>query len=228
MRISFIFTEFDRRRISSEGHIKYDSPNYDNINKHFPEAEIREFTEKNVPNVFEKDPRWGYRMHDYWKVRKMLDDDADIIIGFDMDMLIVNDLVKGIIPLTKKFGFCIPASSRRLIRNDTKIGADTDKQLDDTLGTGFTMCPAVISLDRNDERARKTLEETCSLMLKDPLRLPLVLWRAIYKTGYYPYILPQNWCVTLDDLGIGDEIILHIGHKKVKDFYNETIVKICS
>lgn len=228
MKISFIFTEFDKERPVSLNHLRYETPNYDNIKQYFPEADIKLYTEKDVDNPFEKHPRWGMRMHDYWKVKKMLEDDADIIIGLDADLLIVNTMVRGIIPLTQRFGFCVAASSRGLIKRDARIGVDSDKQVDETLGTGFTMCPALLTINKNDERARKALETTCSLMLENPLRLPLVLWRGIYKTGYYPYILPQNWCVCEDDLGIGNEIILHIGHKKVKDFYNETIVKICS
>jgi len=45
------------------------------------------------------------------------------------------------------------------------------------------------------------------------------MWRAVYQTEVAPYILPPQWCVCAENVGIGNEIILHIGHDKVREFY---------
>jgi len=210
MTIEFILSEINSTNVI----------NKKNILRYFSDAQISVYTEKDLPDVFDKHPRWGYRMHDFYQPHKLLESKADLAIAIDADMLMVSDRVKAIVPLARAFGFCVPASSRRLVEKDTRIGADSDKKLDDSLGAGYTMCPAFMAFWTADPQARKMLLAVRGLMFENPLRLPLVLWRAAYMTGVAPYILPQNWCVCEDDLGIGDEIILHTGHKKVRDFYH--------
>lgn len=211
MTIEFIMAEFySKNRV-----------NVDNILAYFPEASIRVYKDDNTPFLFDsRHPRAGWRMNDYQKFAGILESKADIAIAIDADMEMVSSKVRTIIPLIQKFGFCVPASSRRLVSHDTMIGADSDKQLDETLGTGHTMCTAFIAADPKDICVRKCLFEAREMMKENPLRGPLVLWRAIWKTGIYPYILPQQWCVCEDDIGIGNEIILHVGHEKVWKHYN--------
>ena len=47
------------------------------------------------------------------------------------------------------------------------------------------------------------------------------MWRAIWKRGWNPYILPFQWCVCDMSVGINDVICLHTGHQKVADYYLE-------
>ena len=72
-----------------------------------------------------------------------------------------------------------------------------------------------------DNRARKYLEEFCNLMKTNPKRAPLQMTRAAWNTGNYPYSTHQQWGVGSGYIGCGNEIILHVGHKNVQDFYLE-------
>ena len=190
------------------------------IKNFFPESELRLYNEDTTKPAFDTNHhRYGWRQHDLQQMIGLLESKADIAIAIDADMKMINPKIRTIIPLVKKFGFCIVASSRYVISHDTEIGADSDKQLDETQGTGYTMCTAFIAIDTANEKVRECITEAIRMIKETPMRLPLILWRAIYKTGVHPYILPQNWCVCEEDLGIGNEIILHIGHQKVKEFY---------
>ena len=197
------------------------SPDIKNIKSYFPSAEISIYTEKNLLNYPYKknDVRWGNRMNDYWKVKKLLDSKADVAISFDADMKIVSNNVKTIIPLVKKFGVCLPVNPRKLVKVDTEIGADSDYMLDDTFGMGYAVNMSPIAFDTHNNLARKLLSKYCELMLSNPVRGPLAMWRAIYTTGIMPCLLPPQWCVCAEDVGIGNEIILHIGHEKVRKHY---------
>lgn len=207
MTIDIIFAEFD-------GKFK---PNVDNIKHFFPEANV---TVNTCPSLFDqKSPYWGYYQNDYWKVKLLLESKADIAICFDADIKIVRDEVRTIIPLVKKFGFCLPANPRKLVKIDTEIGSHSDRQLDDTLGMAYALNMTPIAFNTKDIMARGVLDVYCDLMLSNPVRGPLNMWRAIYQVGVYPCLLPPQWCVCAEDVGIGNEIILHIGHEKVRNYY---------
>jgi len=209
-KIEILFAEFNGKF----------QPDIGNVKNYFPEAEVNVYTESDCNPLFEEDSQfYGYYMNDYWKVEKLLPSEADVAISLDADMKIVSDNVRAIIPLVEKFGVCLPASSRGLVKIDTEIGSHSDKQLDETLGMGQVMNMTPICFDTKNVRARRLLEEYCQIMIANPVRGPLAMWRAVYKTGIAPYLLPHQWCVCVEDVGIGNEIILHLGHTKVKDYY---------
>jgi hypothetical protein len=56
-------------------------------------------------------------------------------------------------------------------------------------------------------------------MEKNPVRGPVNMWRAVYQAGFFPCLLPSQWCVCAEDVGIEEPVILHIGHEKVRDYY---------
>lgn len=195
-------------------------PNVPNIRQFFPDAEINIFRDKDVESPFDiRSAYWGNYMNDYWKVRKLLESKADIAISFDADIKIVSDKVKAIIPLVKKFGLCLPANPRKLVAIDTLIGSHSDKVLDETEGMGYAFNMTPIALYLGNTNAVETLRKYCLLMEQNPVRGPLAMWRAVYHTGAFPCLLPPQWCVCGEDAGIGDEIILHIGHQKVREHY---------
>lgn len=209
--IEFIFSEFGPKSLR---------PPVENVKGFFPEAFFVHHTEKTVPELFDRShPRWGWRSHDYWQCRGMAKSRADIAIGMDSDMRIVSKDVQAIVPLVQKFGLCLVAASRMLVRVDAEIGADSDRKLDETKGTAYCFTTAWMALDRGNPGAVAVLEEAAGLMLTAPARLPQLLWRAIWKTGFAPLILPQNWTVCAGDEGIGNEIALHIGHREVAEHY---------
>lgn len=210
MTVEIIFAEFNGKF----------QPDFINVRKYFPDAQISVFTEKDCDNKFDKrSPYWGYHMNDLWKVAMLLRSKADIAISLDADMKIVSNNVNILPMLTKKFGMCLPASSRGLVKVDTEIGSHSDKVLDETLGMGQVMNMTPIALDTQNDRMRFLLETYCKLMVANPVRGPLNMWRAVWKTGINPYLLPHQWCVCVEDVGIGGEIILHIGHEKVRQYY---------
>ncbi len=193
------------------------TPDLEQFRRYFPEASIQYHTD--CPDVFEPHRRWPWRMNDYWKVRKALDSGADIAIAFDGDMRIVSERVRSILPLAERFGLCLPANPRLLVKRDTEIGADSDGELDETGGLGFALNCTPIAINLRDERAVRTAETFCEIMRERPVRGPLAWWRACYRTGFSPCLLPFQWCVCQEHIGIGDEIILHVGHEKVARYY---------
>jgi hypothetical protein len=196
---------------------------YDNIRKFFPEADIRIYTSASCEDVFgnrSKFPeRWGNHMNDYWKVKRLLDSEAEIAISMDADMKIMDERVRTIIPLVKKFGVCLPVNPRGTVRKDTLIGSHSDKALDDTAGMAHAVNMTPIAFDTSNSKARYLLEKYCDIIKDNPVRGTLAMWRAIYATGFMPCLLPVQWCVCAENVGVGDEIILHIGHDKVRDYY---------
>lgn len=200
------------------------NPDIDNVKQYFPEAKISIFTNKDCEDVFGDrsafPDKWGYHMNDYWKVAKLLASEADIAIAFDADMRIVSDNVRAIIPLTINFGVCLPVNPRNLVKIDTEVGSHSDKKLDDTLGMGHAVNMTPIAFLNSRVRAEALLYNYLNTMKANPVRGTLAMWRAIYDTGIMPCLLPRQWCVCAEDVGIGNEIILHIGHDKVREHYN--------
>jgi hypothetical protein len=174
--IEFVFAEFNSKNELA--------PALNNIRKFFPNASVKLYTDGlGLSDVCHKDhPRYGYRMHDYYLMKGILDSTADIAIGIDADMRIVSDDVNALIPLTEKFGLCLVANPRMLVRIDTLVGADSDKQLDVTHGAAYALNSALIACNAKNEKAKSVIEEACLMFLENPLRSPLVLWRAIWKT----------------------------------------------
>ena len=58
-------------------------------------------------------------------------------------------------------------------------------------------------------------------METNPKRAPLQMTRAAWNTGIFPYSAPQQWGVGSGYIGCGNEIILHLGHENVQDYYLE-------
>ena len=141
-------------------------------------------------------------------------------------MFILNSEALTLIPMTKKFGVCLPANPRFLVNIDGNIGADGNmsRQYDDSNGNGFANNMSPISFDTSNPRARSLLEEYCNQMENNPVRGPLAMWRAQWETGVNPYLLPYQWCVCKSHCGIGNEIMLHVGHKEVAEYYSEKVI----
>ncbi len=221
--IEIIFAQFGNRCSIVE-------PSYSSFRKFFPNAKFTMFCDQNIHidgiNVIIVEPpfnkshyRYGNRSNDYYKILGLLESKSEIAICIDNDMLIVSQLVKTLINLTTTFGACIPSNPRYIVKKDTLIGEDSDKLLDETEGTAFALNMSPVSLDTKNENGRNLFSEYCNEICANPVRGPLAMWRAILKTKFYPCLLPPQWCVCQEHCGIGDEIILHVGHEKIKQFY---------
>jgi hypothetical protein len=163
--------------------------------------------------------RWGNRMNDYWKAKGMLDSTADVAIAFDADMRIVSGQVRTIDALALIFGVVLPANSRMLARVDATIGMDGGFIDDKSNGNGYALNCGIMAMSMHHPLAVNAVRRFCHNMIKQPARAPMVWWKTFVECGHSPCLLPQNWCVCAPDVGIGNEIVLHIGHEKVKKHY---------
>lgn len=220
-KIDIIFAEFGKVDV-----------NLENVRKYFPDARIVLYTDVTtkihsgfdeiniVLSPFRKsDSRYGNRMNDYWQIAGMIWSDADICIALDADMLIVSEEVRTIIPMAERFGLCLPANSRMLTRIDASIGIDGGPVQDPSNGNGFAFNAGITALDTSHKAAFRCVYEFLKMMENFPVRGPLVWWYACWEKRFFPCLLPFNWCVCANDVGIGNEIILHVGHEAVKRHY---------
>ena len=228
MRIDLILAHFDEFVFEVE-------PALSSFRKYFPETRVVLYTDdkthsypKGVDEVrevvppYERDhPRYGWRASDLYRGVGLLESDADLAIYIDSDMLCCSERIRTIVPLTMKFGLCLVANPRLLVLHDTLVGNDSDRELDETEGCGFAYNSGFISFNPKSGPAREYLEAYTRLMYEFPVRGPLQCWRAAMETGISPHLLPFQWGVCAEHLAVGDEIILHVGHRTVQEYYVE-------
>lgn len=209
-------------------------PALSSFKKIFPDSTVTLYTDNhaikiiNINRVIVVDPvfnkehrRYGWHCSDLYRAIGLLESRADIAIYSDADMIYLSKSCRSILKLTEKFGICVPANPRLLMRNDALIGEDCDRHLDETEGYGAAYNTSPISFHTKNNSARRLLEEYVNIMLSTPQRNPVILYRAAWNTGIFPYVLPFNWCVCKEHLGIGSELILHSGHKQVLNYYTK-------
>ena len=246
MNIEFIFSEFGLRSTANQPDSFTDEyrldPTYSSVKKFFPEAKLTLYTDikelgKNYPDVevrlidIDKSPftkanhRWGWHCCDYYEAKGLLESTADVAISVDSDLMFISSDVRTILPITKKFGVCVPTNERQMVKVDGIYtrGNDGDYHLDEDESKGNLLTYDLwwCSFDVSDNRGRAWLSEFCRLMETNPKRAPLQMSRASWNTGIHPYSMPQQWGVGSGYMGCGNEIILHVGHTNVQDHYLE-------
>ena len=244
MSVEFIFSEFGLRSTANQPGSFTDEyrldPTYSSVKKFFPEAKLTLYTDieelgKNYSDVeirlvnVEESPftksnhRWGWHCCDYYEAKGLLSSDADIAISVDSDLMFISDEVRTILPITEKFGVCVPTNERQMVKVDGihTRGNDGDYHLDEDESRGNLLTYDLwwCSFDVSDNRGRAWLSEFCRLMETNPKRAPLQMSRASWNTGIHPYSMPQQWGVGSGYIGCGNEIILHVGHTNVQDHY---------
>ena len=246
MSLEIIFAEFGPRSNSNQPTFSAEfrlDPTYASVKKYFPEADIILYTDlpeigETYPDVeireikaedtpFDKShPKWGGFCCDYYEANGLLESDADIAISVDSDLIFTSDEVKTIIPITKKFGICVPTNERQLVKVDAIYtrGNNGDYHIgeDSSGGNLLTYDLWWMGYDTKNQRARIYLKELHRLMNEKQLRAPLQMTRAAWNTGIYPYSMPIQWGVGAGHVGCGNEIILHVGHTNVQDYYLES------
>jgi hypothetical protein len=183
----------------------------------FDEVEVIKITE-HPGKIAEDHPRKGWRLADYYRAYGLLKTKG-FSVYLDSDMYIKNPgLFRTALPLTQRFGICVPANSRDLVAIDGNIGADSNYKIgeDPTMGTGYISNASPIMYWSESERGTEFLETYCRLFEESPVRGPINLWRATWESGINPYMLPLQWCVCRDDLKVEHPICLHVGHKEVE------------
>ena len=246
MNVEFIFSEFGYRSTANQPGTFTDEyrldPTYSSVKKFFPEAKLTLYTDieelgKNYPDVevrlvdIDESPftksnhRWGWHCCDYYEAKGLLESTADIAISVDSDLMFVSSDVRTILPITKRFGVCVPTNERQMVKIDGihTRGNDGDYYLDEDESKGNLLTYDLwwCSFDVSDNRGREWLSEFCRLMETNPRRAPLQMSRASWNTGIHPYSMAQQWGVGSGYIGCGNEIILHVGHTNVQDHYLE-------
>lgn len=229
MTIEIVMAQFGERASALQ-------PSLDSFRQYFPEAAFVLYTDRLesasgvdtvrvvAPPYPRTDARYGNRSNDLYKAIGLLESKADVAIAVDSDMVIVADAVRVLPLLAERFGLCVPMNPRYTVKKDTDIGADSDQSVDETRGYGHAFNMSPLAFATGDPRGRPLLEAYCTEMRERPVRGPLALWRAVWATGFFPCLLPPQWCVcggSQNDghCGVGDEVILHAGHAAVRDHY---------
>jgi|TARA_E500000318_G_scaffold109958_1_gene124192 hypothetical protein len=249
MELEIIFAEFGSNR-NNNNNLKFGGmgrldPTYLSVKEQFPNAKLTLYTdcpeigddyddvEVRVVDVENDSPfskshsYWGWFCCDYYEVCGLLESKADIAISMDSDLMFASDEVKTLLPITKKFGVCVPTNERQLVKVDGihTRGNNGDYYLDEDESRGNLLTYDLwwTSFDTTNKRARKYLEELkLQMSEKHPnVRAPLHMSRAAWESGINPYSMPIQWGVGSGHIGCGNEIILHVGHTNVQDHYLE-------
>ncbi|VDH17142.1 Uncharacterised protein [Algoriella xinjiangensis] len=237
LSIEFLFAEFGEDRVNGGGSTFDEKnrldPSLKTLRHYFPNAKYTVYSDFDLnidgvnlikvksPVHQPEHPRYGYRTADYYKFMGLVNSEADFKCVLDTDMQIVSSDIIALIHLTKKFGFCVPYNDRQLLRQDMQLSKDTQLIKDDSKGLGHSYNQSPMTLWQKDSRGMLFYENCAEIMKTDPSRASLVMWKSAWETGIYPYILPKQWCVCDGNEGINDEVILHVGHKSIKEYYND-------
>lgn len=238
LSIEFIFSEFNEERVNAGGadlsHQLRLDPSLSTLKKYFPNAKYTVYSDfdlkidgvnlkkiqtpvlQNKKNL----KRHFYHLADYYKFKGMLDSEADVAISIDSDMYVLNEDVYSLIYLTEKFGFCVPNSSAQSMNFEVETSLDTIPVTDESKGFGTTSNITPMTLSKKSEAGKVFYEKCCEMMEAEPSRASIVMWKAAWATSVYPYVLPKEFCVCRGNEGLGNEVILHVGHPTVADFYN--------
>lgn len=239
--IEFIFSEFNEERVNAGGadlsHQLRLDPSLSTLKQFFPNAKYTVYSDfdlkidgvnlKKVEAPVLQDrknlKRHFYHLADYYKFKGMLDSEADIAISIDSDMYILNENIYSLIYLTEKFGFCVPNSSGQSMNFEVETSLDTIPVTDESKGFGTTSNITPMTLSKTSAAGKLFFEKCCEIMEKEPSRASIVMWKAAWETALYPYFLPKEFCVCRGSEGLGNEVILHVGHPSVAAFYNVKI-----
>ncbi|QOW10887.1 hypothetical protein Q73A0000_11225 [Kaistella flava (ex Peng et al. 2021)] len=233
--IEFCFSEFGENRVNAGGS-NFESnsrldPSLTSLKKYFPNAKYTVYSDFiiDIPDVNviastspipdKEHPRYLYRTADYFKFLSLTNSDADFKCVIDTDMYIASPEFYTLVYLTKIFGFCVPQNPRNLLKKDMRISFDTFEIKDLSGGFGHSYNQSPMTLWKDDKNGNLFFEKCAEIMQREPSRASLVMWKAAKELGISPYLLPAEWCVCSEDAGIGDEVMLHVGHPKVEQYY---------
>lgn len=238
MEVELVMAEFgpNRRNAgSAELPEKRLSPTLPTMLKYFPNLKLTLYSDQNliaetktvqestlrfVKPIGKLHPRQNWRSSSYYKVFGLLASTKEVAIAMDSDFFVCSGEAKRIISLTRRFGVCVVSNPRYLVKVDTLVGADSDRKFDESGGYGFAVNCGVMSFNRSCSKARKFLELYGKIRWKTG-RGTVAFWRAQWESGFefQPYVLPPQWNVCEEHCGIGNEVILHAGHQKIREYY---------
>ena len=174
--------------------------------------------------------RYAYRMTDYWRIKAMLElkDKYDMFLYMDDDMEIINPCFFHIFDITELFKtVTLIASPRHYMGYDARRGVDSPFKIVDKYYYAFGYNSGIVCVYINRKEVIEYLENYLQVMLDTPGRGPVIFWQAAHNTGFYPYVLQEEWMVT----GLSAEKIyhgrdtypplcLHISDSNVRSIFN--------
>jgi len=170
-----------------------------------------------VDTIWHDHKRYGQRNGDYWQAYGALTCPFDEVLYLDDDMRIVSpEFIQGF-ELAEHFGLCLPLNPRGIVSIDGTIGADVTGKPEIPLATAYNC--GTMFFNRNNFKATQYLQNWVNIMYVTPQRGPMAAFRAALRTNFSPYTLQYNWCVCSEHIDIDNPIIVHAGHKDVKEKY---------
>lgn len=233
--MEFCFSEFGAERVNGGGAdlsaVSRLEPAFSTLKRYFPEAKYTLYTDFDFqmegveirkvesPIQDKNHPRFFYHTADYFKFQALLNSQADFKCVMDTDVFVYSPEIYSLVYLTEIFGFTAPFNPRNLLKKDMRMSKDAYEITDLSRGNGHSYNQTPMTLWKNHHQGKVFFEKCLEIMLKEPSRASLVMWKSAQETKTSPYLLPQEFCVCDGDEGIGDEIMLHIGHPKVAEYY---------
>jgi hypothetical protein len=234
--IDLIFAEFGAERKNagdSQLHCARLDPAYSSFLKYLPQAQVKVYTDqdwqaefsqsaanvtlKRVQPPFDrKHSRYGNRCNDYYKLAALLASTADVVIATDADILCVSDGIHGMVEMALKFGLLAPANGRLLVKHDARSTCDGSPVNDPSRGMGFAYNGTPYVYGRRNEAHTALIQAYLDEMRQRPCRGPVAMWRAVWKTGTYPYLLPFQFCLCQRHVDLEDPCLAHVGHEVIR------------
>lgn len=234
--IEFCFSEFGENRANAGGAKFRGSrlePSLSSLRRFFPQAKYTVYSDFDleIPGVSLKKiitapiknvehPRHYYHLADYFKFKSLLESDADFCCALDSDMFVLSENIYRLVFLTQTFGACAAHNERNLLKKDMEISLDTKEIRDLSNGFGHSYNQSPMTLWKDFSKGRSFYEACCKWLKQEPTRASRAMWQAAKETGFSPYLLPSEFCVCDGTVGIGNEVMLHVGHSKVAEYYN--------
>jgi hypothetical protein len=242
-KVELLFCEFGPDR-GTHGGVTFSGgrldPSLSSFKRYFPNSSVRVITdtpdnyreysslsnfsvEVVQPQIDKGDKRWGYRCSDLYRAIGMLESKSDICIYLDTDLFVCNDRVHQAVSMAKIFGFCAPANPRITLKKDATDGNDLPppgsraRELVLEHGMMFSFNCAPLFFSCSNSRARDFLQKWVSNSSQYSVRGPVAVNAAALETGYFPCLLPFQWCVSRED--VQDEVVLHLGKAQIAQKY---------
>lgn len=234
MNFELILAEFGERKTAGDAELPASrlDPTLSTMRKYFPRLAVRLYTDDSswlahASDVFvvchveqppfdKRHPRYGWRCNDYYKGLGLLSSPYQFAIAMDADMAVVSDAVASLFPLADAFKFLVPVNTRWTVSRDASSKCDGGIVCDKTSGFGMAYAGTPWVRGKLTHPIQTLLQTYCNAMKRDPVRGPLALWRAVWTTNTFPYVLPPQFCVCAGHEEIHDPVIVHVGHESVR------------
>jgi len=174
-------------------------------------------------------PRYGNRNKNFYQIYGLTLVNYSSILFLDDDMRIVDSRVFEGFELADRFNLCLPINPRCFVGVDAKIGSDVpanERNAELYSATAWNCAIMFVNkINWGKSGVKEFIDIYCEISKQTPMRMPMLLWKTIERTGFVPYPLPYPWCVCLEDINNMHQkpIVLHCGHQVVKEYHERLV-----